>query len=219
MDLLSVFEGKARTKGFTGGGATWLQKNATLRVHRVITTEIPLFTMIHSFRGTMPSLDETNFIASSADVIGDVSLGAYTSIWYNATVRGDIHWIRIGRESNIQDNAVIHVTSGTGPASIGDRVTIGHSAVVHACTVENNVLIGMGAIVLDNAVIGRDSVVGAGALITARTVIPPRSMVIGSPAKVIRSLTDEEVTGIGKYADNYLKNSAIYREELEKGLG
>ena len=164
----------------------------------------------------LPSVDETNFVAPSADVIGDVKLGSRTSVWFNATIRGDIHWIRIGAESNVQDNAVIHVTTETGPTRIGNRVTIGHSAVVHGCTIEDNVLIGMGAIILDNAVIGKNSVVGAGALVTARTIIPPGSMVLGSPAKVVRSLTDDEVNGIGNFADNYLNNSAIYLSEAER---
>ena len=172
--------------------------------------------MIYEFKGVTPTFDTTNFIAPSADVIGDVVLGAYTSVWFNATVRGDIHRIRVGSECNVQDNAVLHVTSGTGPLEIGDRVTIGHSAVVHACTVESHVLIGMGAIILDNAVIGKHSVIGAKALVTSRTVIPPRSLVLGSPAKVIRSLTDEEVASIEKYADNYLKTSALFKEE---GIG
>lgn len=169
--------------------------------------------MIHSFSGTQPTIDETNFVAPSADVIGDVILGRRTSVWFNATIRGDIHWIRIGDESNVQDNAVIHVTSDTGPTRIGNRVTIGHSAVVHGCTIEDHVLIGMGAIILDNAVIGRDSIVGAGALVTARTIVPPGSMVLGSPAKVVRRLTENEIEGIGKFADNYLRNSAIYLGE------
>ena len=168
--------------------------------------------MIHAFRNITPTFDETNFIAPSADIIGDVVLGSYSSVWFNTTIRGDINTIRIGRESNVQDNAVIHVTGGTGPVVIGDRVTIGHSAIVHGCTLEDDVLIGMGAVVLDNALIGTNSIVGASALVTARTIVPPRSLVLGAPAKVIRSLTDEEVTSIGKYADNYLRTSALYRD-------
>ena len=172
--------------------------------------------MIHPFKGVTPRYDETNFIASSADVIGDVWLGPYTSVWFNVTIRGDIHRIRIGRETNVQDNSVIHVTAETGPVSVGDRVTIGHGAIVHACTVEDNVLIGMGSIILDNAVIGAGSIVGAGALVTSRTVVPPRSMVLGSPAKVVRSLTDEEVASIGLYADNYLRNSEAFRSDSQQ---
>ena len=168
--------------------------------------------MIHPFKEIWPTIDETSFIAPSADLIGDVTLGAYSSVWFNATIRGDIHKIRIGRETNVQDNAVVHVTADTGPVRIGDRVTIGHGAIVHACTIEENVLIGMGAIVLDNAVIGRDSIIGAGALVTSRVVVPPGSMVLGSPARVVRSLSQEEIASIGAFADNYVKNGKIYRE-------
>ncbi len=167
--------------------------------------------MIYTFNGITPTYDDTNFIAPSADVMGDVVLGAYTSVWFNVTIRGDIHRIRIGRESNIQDNAVVHITGETGPVSIGDRVTVGHGAIIHACTIEDNVLIGMGAIVLDNAVIGEGSIVGAGALVTGRTIVPPGSMVLGSPAKVVRPLKEEEIAGIGKFADSYLKNSEAFR--------
>lgn len=172
--------------------------------------------MIYTFNGITPTYDDTNFIAPSADVVGDVVLGPYTSVWYNVSMRGDIHKIRIGRETNIQDNAVVHVTAETGPVSIGDRVTIGHGAIVHGCTVEDNVLIGMGAIILDNAVIGEGSIVGAGALVTSRTIVPPGSMVLGSPAKVVRPLRDEEIAGIGLFADNYIQNSKAFRKE---GLG
>jgi len=169
--------------------------------------------MIRPFIHTHPVYDDSNFIAPSADIIGDVRLGPGASIWFNATVRGDVNWIRIGEASNIQDNAVVHVTNGTAPTRIGDRVTVGHSAVVHGCTIEDNVLIGMGAILLDHAVIGRDSIVGARALVTTGTRVPPRSLVLGSPAKVVRTLTDEEVETIGRYAANYLRYSAIYRGE------
>ncbi len=166
--------------------------------------------MIYSLHGVTPAFDETNFIAPSADLVGDIKLGSHTSIWFNVSMRGDIHQIRIGKETNIQDNAVVHVTAETGPILIGDRVTIGHSAIVHGCTIEDNVLIGMGAIILDNAVIVEGSIVGAGALVTSRTVVPPRSMVLGSPAKVVRPLRDEEVVGIGYFADNYLANSKAF---------
>ena len=166
--------------------------------------------MIRSFLNASPRLDESCFIAPSAEVIGDVALGEESSIWFNATVRADVHWIRIGRASNIQDNAVVHVTHGTGPVRIGDRVTVGHSAVIHGCTVEDRVLVGIGAILLDGVVIGSDSIVGAGALVTQRTRIPPRSMVLGRPARVVRELTDEEVATIDEYASNYQRYRAIY---------
>lgn len=168
--------------------------------------------MILAFKGVKPIYDDSNYIAPSADVIGDVVLGPYTSVWFNTTIRGDINTIRIGRECNVQDNSVIHVTGETGPVVVGDRVTIGHSAIVHGCTIEDNVLIGMGSTILDNAVIGEGSIVGANALVTSRTQIPPGSLVLGSPAKVVRKLTEEEITSIGYFADNYLKNSAAYKE-------
>lgn len=167
--------------------------------------------MIHPFLDAWPVYDDSNFIAPSAQVIGDVTLGSESSVWFNATVRGDVNWIRIGSCSNVQDNAVVHVMKGTAPTLIGDWVTIGHSAVVHGCTVEDRVLIGIGSVTLDHAEIGSDTIVGARALVTSGTRIPPRSLVLGSPAKVVRELTDEEVASIRQYAENYLRYSAIYR--------
>ncbi len=169
--------------------------------------------MLHAFNGIVPTIDRTTFLAPSADVIGDVVLGARSSVWFNATIRGDVNWIRIGEETNVQDNAVVHVTGGSGPTTIGDRVTIGHSAIVHGCTVEDRVLIGMGAIILDQAVIGTGSIVGAGALVTGRTVVPAGSLVLGSPARVVRPLTDEERASIDVFADKYLRNCEAYRGE------
>lgn len=166
--------------------------------------------MIQDFLGASPRFDESNFIADSASVIGDVTLGAGSSIWFNATVRGDVNWIRIGSETSIQDNAVVHVTNRTAPTTIGNRVTVGHSAVVHGCTVHDRVLIGIGSIILDFAEIGSDSIVGAGALITSGIKIPERSLVLGSPARVVRELTDEEVATVSRYADNYARYTRIY---------
>lgn len=167
--------------------------------------------MIHSFLGIHPRFNDTNFIAPSADVIGDVALGSYASVWFNVTIRGDVNWIRIGESSNVQDNAVVHVTNRVAPTRIGARVTVGHSAIIHGCTIEDDVLIGMGAIVMDHAVIGQHSIVGAGALVTARTQVPPRSLVLGRPAKVVRTLTEDEVASIQVYAEHYLSYSALYR--------
>lgn len=166
--------------------------------------------MVRPFIGVSPSYDDTNFIAENATVIGDVTLGAHASIWYQCTLRGDVNWIRIGAASNIQDNTVVHVTHGTAPTEIGDRVTVGHSAIIHGCMIEDNVLIGMGATVMDHAVIGTNSIVGAGALVTGGTEVPPRSMVLGSPARVVRELTDDEVASIGRYAENYVRYSAAH---------
>ena len=166
--------------------------------------------MIREFLGIYPKIDESNFIAPSADLIGDVQLGTNSSVWYNVTIRGDVHRIRIGHSSNIQDNCVVHVTHTTAPTTIGNYVTVGHGAIIHGCTIKDRVLVGMGSTILDHAVIGEDSIIGANALVTARTIIPPRSMVLGSPAKVIRPLTDEEVETIMYYANNYVRYSAIY---------
>jgi gamma-carbonic anhydrase len=165
--------------------------------------------VIESYLGVHPTYDKTNFVADSAVLIGDVRLGRNASIWYNATVRGDVNWIRIGEASNVQDNAVVHVTHDTAPTLIGNHVTIGHSAVVHGCTIEDSVLIGIGAIVLDHAVIGTGSLVGAGALVTGGTEIPPRSLVVGSPARVARQLTEDEVRGVHQNALNYVRYRAI----------
>ena len=166
--------------------------------------------MIRPFLGISPRFDDTNFIADSADVIGDVSMGKRSSVWFNVTIRGDVNWIRIGEDSNVQDNSVVHVTHGSAPATIGNYVTVGHGAIVHGCTIHDRVLVGMGAIILDHADIGSDTIVGARALVTARTVIPPRSMVIGSPARVVRGLTEEEVEQVKAFADNYVRYSRLY---------
>lgn len=167
--------------------------------------------MIQPFLDVQPQFDDSNFIAETAVVVGDVTLGRGASIWHHVTIRGDVNWIRIGTASNVQDNTVVHVTHGTAPTDIGDYVTIGHGAIIHGCTIEDNVLIGMGATVMDRAVIGRDSIVGARALVTQRTEVPPRSLVLGHPAEVVRELSDEEVSTIRQYAENYLRYSAIHR--------
>ena len=169
--------------------------------------------MILPFLDAYPAFDDSNYIAPTAAVIGDVTLGRYASIWHNVTVRADVNWIRIGERTNIQDNSVIHVTNRTAPTLIGNGVTVGHSVVLHGCQVEDNVLVGIGAVVLDHAVIGRDSIVGARTLVTKRIKIPPRSLVLGSPARVVRPLSEEEVASIRRYAEHYLRYSAIYRGE------
>lgn len=167
--------------------------------------------MIRPFLDAHPRVDDTNFIAETASVIGDVALGPEASIWFGATVRGDVHRIRIGARSNVQDNAVVHVTHGTAPTTIGEDVTIGHGAIVHGCTIHDRVLVGMGAVILDHADVGSDTLIGARALVTGGTVIPPRSLVLGSPARVVRPLTDAEVDQVRAYAANYVRYSAIYR--------
>jgi carbonic anhydrase/acetyltransferase-like protein (isoleucine patch superfamily) len=166
--------------------------------------------MIRAFIGRTPRIHPSAFIAESADVIGDVSIGADSSVWFNATLRGDVNRITIGDRSNIQDNAVIHVTHGTAPTRVGDEVTVGHGAVLHGCTVEDGVLVGIRSTILDHAVVGSQSIVGAGALVTGGTRIPPRSMVLGVPARVVRPLSDEEVASLAEYSTNYVRYKNIY---------
>jgi gamma-carbonic anhydrase len=161
---------------------------------------------IETFAGFSPQIHETVFIAASADVIGRVTLLENTSVFYNATLRGDINEIVIGANSNIQDNVVIHLADDYG-CYIGEFVTVGHSAILHACTVMDEVLVGMGAIILDGSVIGARSIIGAGALVTGGTVIPPGSLVLGSPAKVVKTLPPEEQQKIRHWAEKYVKIS------------
>lgn len=158
---------------------------------------------IEPFEGTLPTIHPTAFIADSADVIGRVTIGEECSIWHHTTLRGDIHEIVIGNYSNIQDNTVIHLADHYG-CYVGEYVTVGHSAILHACTVKDEVLVGMGAIILDGAVIGERSIVGAGALITGGTVVPPGSLVLGSPAKVVRTLPSEEQEKVKYWAEKYV---------------
>jgi carbonic anhydrase/acetyltransferase-like protein (isoleucine patch superfamily) len=146
---------------------------------------------LDTFLRRKPSVGANAYIARTAVVVGDVTLGAHSSVWYNAVLRGDINRIEVGDYSNIQDNAVLHLADDF-PCIVGRYVTVGHSAIVHACTVEDECLIGMGATILDGAIIGAQSIVGANALVTQGMVVPPGSMVLGSPAKVVRPLKDAE---------------------------
>jgi carbonic anhydrase/acetyltransferase-like protein (isoleucine patch superfamily) len=162
---------------------------------------------LHRFLRRQPALGRGVYIAKGAVVLGDVKLGDHSSVWYHAVLRGDINRIRVGHHSNIQDNAVLHLADEF-PCLVGNFVTIGHSAIVHACTVGDEVLVGMGAVILDGAVIGRQSIVGAGALVTQGTKIPPGSLVLGSPAKVVRPLTRRERSGLKQWAEKYVSNAA-----------
>ena len=149
-------------------------------------------------------MDPTVYIDQSAQVIGDVRIGAESSVWMNVVIRGDVNEIRIGSRTNIQDGTIIHVMRDTHPTRLGDDVTVGHAAVLHGCTIEDRCLIGMGAMLLNGAVIGADSIVAAGSLVTEGTVVAPRSLVMGRPAKVKRALTDAEVASIRDYAERYV---------------
>ena len=158
-----------------------------------------------------PSLGESVYLAKTAVVLGDVTLGDFSSIWYGAVARGDIHRIEVGHHTNVQDNAVLHVADDY-PCVIGDWVTVGHSAIVHACEVGDECLIGMGATILDGVTIGEQSIIGANALVTQQTQIPARSMVLGAPAKVVRPLKDEEIAGLKAWAQKYVDNAAYCLE-------
>lgn len=164
-----------------------------------------------------PKVGAGVFIAPGAVVLGDVTLGEGASVWHNAVLRGDINRIEIGRHSNVQDNAVVHLADEY-PCLVGNHVTIGHGAIIHACTIKDEVLVGMGATILDGAVIGEQSVVGAGALVTQRKEIPPGSLVMGSPAKVVRALTTEEREAVKVWAEKYVELASHYlRRKLDAG--
>jgi carbonic anhydrase/acetyltransferase-like protein (isoleucine patch superfamily) len=167
--------------------------------------------VLRTYRGVTPTVHSSAFVDVSAQVIGDVHLGAESSVWMNVVVRGDVHSIRIGARTNIQDLTMVHVMRETNPTVIGDNVTIGHSAVVHGCTIEDRCLIGMGAILLNGCVIGTGSIVAAGTLVPEGMKVPPGSMVMGVPGKVRRALTPEEDASIKWYADNYVR----YRLEFQ----
>ena len=166
--------------------------------------------MIRPFRGVHPQIDETAFIADSAQIIGDVHIGKQASVWYGTVVRGDVMPIRVGARTNLQDGTIVHVTAGKYGTVIGSDCTIGHGAILHACTVEDHCLIGMGATVLDGVVIGCGSFIGAGALVTPGTVIPPGSLAIGSPARVKRPVSDAERAQIEQGAARYVELSRRY---------
>lgn len=167
--------------------------------------------MILSYRGKWPKIHETAFVAPSADIIGDVEIGSQSSVWFQCVIRGDVHRIRIGNETNIQDHSMLHVTRVKSPLQIGNQVTIGHRVTLHGCTLGDRILVGMGAIILDDAVIGNDCVIGAGSLVTKKTVIPSGSLVFGSPAKVIRPLNEEELAFLKKSAANYIADGIEYK--------
>lgn len=165
-----------------------------------------------AMEGKCPKTGNNVFIAPGATVIGDVVIGDESSVWYHCTIRGDEAPITIGRRTNIQDNVVLHVDKGV-PLAIGDGSSIGHSAVLHGCSIGNNTLIGMGAIVLNGAEIGNDCIIGAGAMITQNKKIPDRSIVLGSPGRVVRSLTEEEIQENRRNAQIYVQNSNAHRNQ------
>jgi gamma-carbonic anhydrase len=165
---------------------------------------------------TAPTLGRDVFVADGARVIGDVELGDEASIWFGAVVRGDYMPIRVGARTNIQDNAVLHITAGDAATTLGDDVTIGHAAIIHGCTIESRCLIGMGSIVLDGAVVGEESFVAAGSLVTPGTIIPRRSFVIGRPAKVVRTASDRDIAVVREAAARYVTYAREFRERCRR---
>jgi len=170
-------------------------------------------TMIVSINGKQPQIDATCFIAPSSDVIGEVVMGPSSSVWFNATVRGDDAAIHIGKQSNIQDNSVVHCTIGL-PTTIGAGVTVGHGVILHSCTIGDGCLIGMGSTILDGAILEEETLVGAGSLIPPGKTYPPRSLVMGTPAKFIRALTEEELLEMRENARHYAQASQEYLATL-----
>lgn len=170
--------------------------------------------MIYKLADKQPQFDDSNFIAASADVIGDVVLEENASIWFGCVLRGDMDTLTVGADSNIQDSAVLHTDAGI-KLTIGRNVTVGHKAMIHGCTVGDNALIGINAVILNNAVIGENSLIGANSLVPEGKVIPPRSLVVGSPCKVLRELTDQEVEALKKSAQHYVANAQEFMAKLE----
>jgi carbonic anhydrase/acetyltransferase-like protein (isoleucine patch superfamily) len=174
--------------------------------------------MIRPFRGRGPQIPASAYVDESAQLIGDVRLGERASVWFNCVLRGDINAITIGDDSNVQDCSVLHVQNDI-PLVIGSRVTLGHNVTVHACTLEDRVLIGMGAVVLDRAVVGEGSIVAAGAVVRMDTVVPPRSLFAGVPAKLVRELTDDDLDLIDLHWRNYVAYTAEYLKERDRAAG
>jgi carbonic anhydrase/acetyltransferase-like protein (isoleucine patch superfamily) len=169
--------------------------------------------MIRGFAGQRPQIDPSAFVAETATIVGDVTVGPRSSIWFGAVIRGDVYHVRIGAETSIQDNSVIHVTHGQYATQVGDRVTVGHRVVLHGCTVRDLAIIGMGAVILDQAEVGERCIVGAGALVTPGTKIPAGHLAVGAPARVKRPLTAEELAWLESSAAHYVQLTEAYRRD------
>lgn len=170
---------------------------------------------VYALGGHTPTIDASAYVTETATVIGKVTLKAGSSVWFGATLRGDNEMITLGENSNIQEGAVLHTDPGS-PLNIGDRVTVGHQAMLHGCTIGEGSLIGIQAVVLNDAVIGKNCLIGACALVTSGSVIPDRSMVLGSPAKVIRQLSDDEIAGMHRGIDSYVTRAQRFSKELKR---
>ncbi|RUA11506.1 MAG: gamma carbonic anhydrase family protein [Flavobacteriia bacterium] len=169
--------------------------------------------IVKELRGKKPVFGKDCFLAETSVVIGDVVMGDQCSIWYHAVIRGDVHFIKMGNKVNVQDGAVIHATYKTSPTEIGNNVSIAHNAIVHGCTIHDNVLIGMGAIVMDDCVIHSNSIIAAGAVVTKNTVVESGSVYAGTPARKVKDISEELISGeIERIADNYIKYAGWYKE-------
>ncbi len=166
---------------------------------------------IMSYSGKKPKLHKSVFVADGAIIIGDVVIEEESSIWFNTVIRGDVNYIRIGKRTNIQDNSVLHVTTGTAPLNIGSDITIGHKAILHGCTIEDKCLIGMGSVVMDGAHIHKNSIIGAGSVVLEGFELPEGTLAVGVPAKIKRTLTNEEKEVIFQSAINYAYYAKTYR--------
>ena len=170
--------------------------------------------VIKPVNGKLPQIEEDCFIAENATIVGDVIIGNQSSIWFSAVIRGDVNFIKIGNKVNIQDGAVVHATYKTSPTNIGDNVSIGHNAIVHGCTIHDNVLIGMGSIVMDDCIIESNSIIAAGAVVTKNTVVPSGSIYAGTPARKIKDISKELISGeINRIANNYVKYSNWFSDD------
>jgi len=168
--------------------------------------------MLRAYRDVSPRVHPSAYVDASAQIIGDVEIGDASSVWMNVIVRGDVHWIRIGARTNLQDGTIVHVMRDTHPTLVGDEVTVGHAAVLHGCTIEDRCLIGMGAILLNGVYVEREAIIAAGTLVPEGARIPSRSLVMGRPGRVRRPLTDAEVSSIREYADRYVGYRLEYME-------
>jgi carbonic anhydrase/acetyltransferase-like protein (isoleucine patch superfamily) len=168
--------------------------------------------LIKKVRGFIPDLGDDIYLAENATIIGEVTCGNECSFWFNSVVRGDVNYIKMGNKVNVQDGAIIHGTFEKSPTNIGNNVSIGHQAMVHGCTIRDNVLVGMGAIIMDDCIIGENSIIAAGAVLTAKTIVEPGSIYAGVPAKKIKDVPDQLVEGeINRIANNYVKYALWYK--------
>ena len=169
--------------------------------------------IIKAVNGKSPKIPTDCFIAENATIVGDVEIGSQCSIWFNAVIRGDVHYIKLGNKVNVQDGAVIHATYLKSPTTIGNNVSIGHNAIVHGCTIHDNVLIGMGSIIMDDCVVESNSIIAAGAVVTKNTRVPAGTIYAGVPAKKVKDISEKLIKGeIDRIADNYIKYSSWFKE-------